>query len=207
MTVPILWILIWRGWISGSNMAANLAYPLKLAFIKMKKRSFGFTWAYFLMMFIMPSSSLTNRAHVWLKGAPNLPYLSLLSPVCMKLWLCMRMFLSVLRLAARDVAMSIATETPTEGKWQLAQTGPVAPTWCIYLMSFYLKLLCHLQFLTSYQPVLIAGCQKLMVQFLQVTLASCHFPRNFQASMAVVLPLPFSISCCWTDKQDPHYAH
>lgn len=29
----------------------------------------------------------------------------------------MRMFLSVLHLAARDVAMSIATETPTEGKW------------------------------------------------------------------------------------------
>jgi len=28
----------------------------------------------------------------------------------------MRMFLSVLRLAAQDVAMSIATETPTEGK-------------------------------------------------------------------------------------------
>lgn len=28
----------------------------------------------------------------------------------------MRMFLSVLRRAARDAAMSIATETPTEGK-------------------------------------------------------------------------------------------
>lgn len=49
-------------------------------------------------------------------AAPNLPCLSLLSPVCVKSWLCMRMFLSVLRLAARDAAMSIATETPTEGK-------------------------------------------------------------------------------------------
>lgn len=62
---------------------------------------------------------------------PNLPCLSLLSPVCVKSWLCMRMFLSVLRLAARDAAMSIATETPTGGKSSARphpRRGSVAPS-------------------------------------------------------------------------------
>lgn len=44
-------------------MVGNLDCPLKLVFIKMKKRSFGFIQAHFLMMFIMPSSSHTNKAH------------------------------------------------------------------------------------------------------------------------------------------------
>ena len=33
----------------------HLARPFRLLFIKMKKRSFGFTLAHFLMMFIMPN--------------------------------------------------------------------------------------------------------------------------------------------------------
>lgn len=55
----------------------------------------------------------------------------------------MRMFLSVLHLAARDVVMSIATETPTEGKWLPAYilellhlSGPVF-LWNIF-SSFFL---------------------------------------------------------------------
>lgn len=96
-------------------MAGNLACPLKLVFIKMKKRSFGFRRTYFLDD-VYNGELLGALIELHATAPPNLPCLSLLSPVCVKSWLCMRMFLSVLRLAARDAAMSIATETPTGGK-------------------------------------------------------------------------------------------
>lgn len=62
----IPWMLIWKVCICWSSMVGNAACLVQLVLIKLKKRSFWFKQAYFLMMFIMLSSSLTNRALVWL---------------------------------------------------------------------------------------------------------------------------------------------
>lgn len=62
---PITQKLIWKDEICWNNMVGNVNCLVQLVFIKLKKRSFGFTQAYFLMI-IMLSSSLTNRALVWL---------------------------------------------------------------------------------------------------------------------------------------------
>lgn len=68
------------------------------------------------------------------RGLLTFPVFHFLSALRAKLWRCMRMFLSVLRRAVRDAAMSIATGTPTGGKWA-PEHASVRVAWSLCLPS------------------------------------------------------------------------